>query len=80
MPDLSGVGRPYHVFQSDLVNLRWRTKRERRPELVVVVAVVVLGSDAGADVALYLMEPVFLHLQVVHHFLEMGVGAGMIGG
>ena len=39
----------------------------------------VLVSDTGADVVLYLVEPVFLQLQVVHHVLEMGVGAGMIG-
>ena len=38
----------------------------------------VLVSDAGADVVLYLVEPVFLQLQVVHHILEMRVGAGMI--
>ena len=38
----------------------------------------VLVSDAGADKGLYLVEPVLLQLQVVHHVLEMRVGAGMI--
>ena len=66
MPDPTGVGRPYMVQTSGHVdpNSWWW----------------VLGSDAGADVLLYLVEPVFLQLQVVHHVLEMGVGAGMIGG
>ena len=38
-----------------------------------------LVSDAGADKGLYLVEPVLLQLQVVHHILEMSVGAWMIG-
>ena len=49
------------------------------PNLWCCWVVVVVVSDAGADMSFYLVESVFLHLQVVHDILEMGVGAGIIG-
>ena len=77
VPDPTGVGRPLHGF-----NLIWLTSGDGTGGNVDPNSwwwCWVLVSDAGADEVLYLVEPVFLQLQVVHHILEMSVGAGMIG-